>query len=401
MNMEETTLGSTHVPPSTGAPNRTRAVLVGGGVVALLALAALLLAPRHAVEVARKPGFTVNGDRIAINAGAPAWSYVELAQATLGAPLPPKPVPGHVAVDEALSEQVLAPLTGRVESVSARLGQRVEKGDRLATVRSVALVDLSKEIDQLRREESAKAQTLQRVRSLVAVRAVPEKDLVAAEQEFGQAQLAREAAELKLRSLEVQPGSEALYGITAQRGGVVVERNVLPGQEVGPERGDPLMVIADLDEVIVTADVPEVDVGDLQLGQEAQITSASFGGRELGGRVEYISEVVDPQRRMVNVRVRVPNPERLLRPNAYVQVAFAPVGEPRVVVPAGAVVTDDQESVVFVRSGGEGGPLERRPVVTGHQRTGQVEITSGLTAGETYVTRGAILLLNAVDLERQ
>lgn len=399
--MEETTIRSAPLPSDDIPPARSRSLLYALAAVAVLAVVAgVLLSERHAPIADKQPGFSVEGERVAIKPGAAAWSYVELAQTALGDPIPPKPVPGRVAVDESRSEQVLAPLEGRVESVSARLGQRVENGERLAAIRSPALVDLSKEIDLLRRDEAAKTQTAQRLRSLVGVRAVPEKDLIAAEQELGQARLAREAAELKLRSLALAPGSEALYWLIAGRSGVVVERNVLPGQVVAPERGEPLFTVAELDEVIVTADVPEADVVDLQVGQEARVSSASLSERELTGRVEYISEVVDPQRRMVNVRVRVPNPDRLLRPNGYVQVSFVPAGPPRVVVPAEAVVTDDQDSVVFVRVGGEGGPLERRPVVPGHQRAGTVEITRGLEPGETIVTRGAILLLNAVDLAR-
>jgi len=400
--MEETTIEPVELPREAEPPRQRPLLVAGIAAVALVAVAAGYLATRrHEAAVEKTAGYSVDGDRVAIDHDAPAWSYVELAQASLGDPIPPKPVPGRVAVDEGRAAQVLAPLAGRVESVSARLGQRIDAGDRLASVRSTALVDLAKEIDQLEREEGAKAQIAERLRSLVGVRAVPEKDLIAAEQDLGQARLAREAAELKLRSLDLVPGSDALYWLIAERGGVVVERNVLPGQEVAPDRGDPLFVVADLDEVIVTADVPESDVGDVQVGQIARIGSASLGGRQLEGRVEYVSEVVDPQRRMVNVRVRVANPERLLRPNGYVQVSFAPTAQPRVVVPAEAVVTDDHESVVFVRTGDDNGALERRVVVPGHQRAGQVEISQGLAPGETYVRRGAILLLNAVDLARR
>jgi len=68
-------------------------------------------------------------------------------------------------------------------------------------------------------------------------------------------------------------------------------------------------------------------------------------------------------------------------------------------VPAEAVVTDDQQSFVFVR--GAGDALQRREVALGRQRAGQVEIVRGLSPGETYVTKGALLLLNAVDLAAQ
>jgi hypothetical protein len=102
------------------------------------------------------------------------------------------------------------------------------------------------------------------------------------------------------------------------------------------------------------------------------------------------------------VRVRVPNREHKLRPNAFAQVTFtaADPSERRVVVPAEAVVTDDQRSVIFVKRELPGGTtrLERREVKVGRVRDEKAEIVSGLTDGETYVARGALLLLNALDL---
>jgi cobalt-zinc-cadmium efflux system membrane fusion protein len=101
---------------------------------------------------------------------------------------------------------------------------------------------------------------------------------------------------------------------------------------------------------------------------------------------------------MVNVRVRVPNTDHALRPNSFVQVAFTPSGQEHILADSEAVVTDDQQSFVFVRPPDRPNALERRVVVPGRQHHGKIEILSGLHAGETYVSKGAILLLNAVDL---
>jgi len=399
MSEESTAYVTTTEPamPATPGSGRLKWGVVGLGIVAI---ATVVLAVRARREVAtdNAPPFTVTGDTVDIRDGAAAWSYLDFAQAHVGKPIAPEPVPARVAFDEARSQPIFAPLPGRVDTVSVRLGQHVETGDRLLAVRSTALVDLSKEIDLLRSKEGARGKAVERLRALVALKAVPEKDLISAEQDLKQAQLAREAAELKLRSLSVAEASEGRYWLTAPQAGVVVERNVLMGQEVGPDRGDPLLVIAEVDEVIVTADVPEADVRGLQVGQPASISSPAAPDQTITGRVEYVGEVVDPVRRMVNVRVRVPNPDRLLRPNAFVQVAFATDGPDRVQVPSEAVVTDDQRSFVFVRVPSKPQRLERRPVSLGRHRQGQVEIVDGLSPGETFVSKGALLLLNAVDL---
>jgi cobalt-zinc-cadmium efflux system membrane fusion protein len=399
MSEESTAYVTTTEPamPSVPGSGRLKWGVVGLGVIAI---AAVVLAVRARREAAtdNAPPFTVTGDAVDIRDGAAAWSYLDFAQARVGKPIAPEPVPARVAFDEARSQPIFAPLPGRVDTVSVRLGQHVEKGDQLLAVRSTALVDLSKEIDLLRSKEGARGKAVERLRALVALKAVPEKDLISAEQDLKQAQLAREAAELKLRSLSVAEVSEGRYWLTAPQAGVVVERTVLMGQEVGPDRGDPLLVIAEVDEVIVTADVPEADVRGLQVGQPASISSPAAPDQTITGRVEYVGEVVDPVRRMVNVRVRVPNPDRLLRPNAFVQVAFATDGPDRVLVPTEAVVTDDQRSFVFVRVPSKPQRLERRPVSLGRHREGQVEIVDGLAPGETFVSKGALLLLNAVDL---
>ena len=353
--------------------------------------------PSTEIAAAAAP-FTVDHDVVRVPEGSGTWSYLTLATAALTEPIAPEPVPGRVAFDEARSTPVTAPLPGHVDTVAVRFGQRVEKGDRLVAVHSTALVDVNKELEQSRAEESAREKVVERLRSLVALKAEPEKELVAAEQDLRQARLAREAAELKIRSLDVVETDGNLYWLEASRAGVVVTLNVLAGQEVGPDRSDPLLIIADLGEVIVTADVPEDQVSLLQVGEAAAVVSPAAPDRTIPGRVEYVGEVVDPTRRMVDVRVRVANGERTLRPNAFVEVGFSIAAPPRVVVPAEAVVNDDQQSFVFVRGNDDRGTLERRAVTPGVQRAGKAEIVTGLAPGETYVSKGAILLLNAIDL---
>ena len=382
------------------APSPGRRWALTAVAVAAAALLAITTALRRSRETAADtdPPYTVTGERVDVRDHGPTWSYLEFARAEEQAPVPAAPVPGRVGFDEQRAAPVVAPLTGRVDAVPVRLGERVVRGDRLVAIRSPDLVDLTKEVELKGGKETATARAAERLRALVELHAEPSKKLIEAEQELAQAKLAREAAELKLRSMSVAQEDGGLYWLSAPRDGVVVQRDVRPGQVVGPDRAEPLIVVADLDDVVVTADVPESDVTALRVGQTARVLPTGAAEPGLDGRIEYVRETVDPQRRMVEVRVRVANAGGVLRANAFVQVTFDPGDTPRIVVPAKAVVTDDQQSFVFVRDGEH---LERREVVLGRQRGGRVEVASGLAAGETYVTKGAILLLNAVDLASQ
>jgi cobalt-zinc-cadmium efflux system membrane fusion protein len=113
--------------------------------------------------------------------------------------------------------------------------------------------------------------------------------------------------------------------------------------------------------------------------------------------VQHVSEVVDARRRTVEVRVRVKNEDRLLRPNSFVQV-FAPAetNDAVIRVPDSSVVTEGSRPVAFVQK--SAGRLEKVAVTTGRRAEGELEVLSGLKAGDTFVSRGALLLLNQVDL---
>ena len=381
-----------------GHPTLIAAIIlaaIGGAGVAVAVLR------RQPVEPATAAAFTVNKGAVELAPGAPQWRYIDLATAKRSDPLPPVPAPARVAVDEARSAPIYAPLAGRVERVEVQLGQRVKPGDRLLAIRSSALPELGREVESARAALGVKAALAERVKDLVGLRAVPEKDLILAEQERREAELSLKAAEGKRRSLRLSALDDSgLYWVTATRGGTVVERRALVGMEVGPDRAEALLAIADLQQVIVVADLLERDTAAIKVGQTARVTDAALGGEAVEGTIEYVAQLVDPARRTVAVRLRVPNAEHKLRPNAFAQVLFTGTGGPRVVVPSEAVVTDDQKSVVFVKRTGPGGTtrLERREVEVGRVRDEKTEILSGLADGETFVSRGALLLLNALDL---
>ena len=338
----------------------------------------------------------VRGESVHLPPEGPQWQYIELAVAAEAPMLAPLPAPGRVDLDEQRTASMGAPLAGRVDQVRVRLGDRVKAGERLFSVRSGAWADLEREVKSAETEVANKQRSAERVRELVAVQAAPEKELAAAEAELHQAQLALRAAQARKASLSVSAEGDNRFWVTAPRAGTVVDLDVVANQEVTPERDGPLVRLSDLSEVLVIADVQETDAADLREGQTALVRTQS-GAVERRGTVERISEVVDPRRRTVEVRLRVANEDRALRPNAFVEVTpEASDTVRRVRVPASAVVTNGARSVVFVTR--EAGRLERVAVLTGRRRGGEVEVRQGLEPGIRYVARGALLLENTIEL---
>ena len=233
---------------------------------------------------------------------------------------------------------------------------------------------------------------------LVDSHAASENELLIAQNELREAELAARAADFRLKSLAVSEDADNLYWIIASRSGTVIQLDATPGQQVGPGRDKPVATVADLSEVMVLADLPQQDVVGLSAGMSAEIRIPGSENVTFTGKIETVSEVVDAERQTVPIRVRVDNSDRSLRPNAFVEATFATdIARKVLLVPAASVVTDGTRSFVFVEA--ESGVFHRRDVVLGRQHAGQCEILSGVKADERVVSRGALLLLNAIVLD--
>ena len=297
------------VPEPAPAPHQGSRRGTAVMVAALLALAGLVTwwwLRDDAREVPVAPQAAQPTDTVTLADGAPQWAYLELAVAEAQPAITPSPAPGRVAFDEKRSAAVTSPLPGRVDEVRVRLGDQVKAGDKLVAVRSGALADLDRELESARSQVAAKTRVADRARELVGMRAAPEKDLLEAEEDLREAQLALKAAIAKRDSLNATIEGDTRFWITARQDGTVVEFDVAAGQQVGPDHDRPLLRLSHIDKVLVLTDLQEQDAYDVRVDTPATVRTAG-GGVTRPGVVEYVSQVVDPQRRTVEVRVRVDN----------------------------------------------------------------------------------------------
>jgi membrane fusion protein, heavy metal efflux system len=369
---------------------------------ALLATGALLgisgtylLSHRAHALVVEPASFDTRADSVSIKNNA---IHFETTKAESGRPLVNLPLTARVTLVEAKTGPSFAPLEGRVAEVSVKLGDRVKKGDRLVLVSSADLAALTREYQAASLSVRTKQAMLDRTRLVVESRAASANDLLVAESELAEAKLSLGTAGAKMRSLSVNQSGENAYWVVANRAGVVVQLEAAKGKEVGPDKDHPVATVADLDEVLVIADLPSRQASSLKIGESVEIRRAGGGTAIASGSIERIADSVDSERQTVPVSVRVPNPAHDVRPNEYVEAIFTSGAEGRVVtVPTDAVVSDGAVSVVFIEeASGDGTKYTKHSVVVGRQAREQTEILSGVLAGDRVVSRGALLLLNAV-----
>ena len=197
-------------------------------------------------------------------------------------------------------------------------------------------------------------------------------------------------SDAQIGALEKSRQPRKALEILAPADGFVVEKNVVQGQMV--DAGVNLYRLADLGIVWVYAQVYEQDLPYVQLGQEATVKLSSLPDREFRGRVTYVYPNVDEKTRTARVRLEFENPGYFLKPGMFVSAELTSELEPdAVLVPDSAVLRSGEKNTVFVAL--PGGKFDPRTVMLGLEaEADQIEVVSGLQAGERVVTSGQFML---------
>jgi cobalt-zinc-cadmium efflux system membrane fusion protein len=154
-----------------------------------------------------------------------------------------------------------------------------------------------------------------------------------------------------------------------------------------------LFTIGDIKDVWIWADVPDFDIGHVEVGAEAEIRAVAYPGRVFLGKVDLIAGVVDPSLRTARIRIDVANSTEELKPEMLAQVSIVLPPRHLLTVPKDAVIKINETSFAFVADGTrpDGRQIfRRRPVRAADEQGGLVPILEGLTAGDRVVAEGSI-----------
>jgi cobalt-zinc-cadmium efflux system membrane fusion protein len=330
-----------------------------------------------------------------------ARAGIRTVAATSGATTLELRMPGVVQPNAYKEVVVTSLVSGRVTQVNADLGTQVTAQQPLATIYSPELADAQTAFIAARAEQAAHQQRQTRTQRLTAIGAATRQELEEHEAERAKLDAAVEIARARLALLGIpEERTQRLAGpqdvvtttsIRAPLPGVVIRRAVNVGQNIDPSM--PLFTVVDLSTVWVIADLYERDFARVRVGSQATITSASYPGMTLRGRVSYIDPQVQPETRTAKVRVEVPNQSGRLRLGMYVD-AHIGEGAPRqgLFVPKSAVQIVGSDTVVYVAVDGQQGRFMERPVEIGTENGDRVLVLSGLQAGDAVVTDGVFFL---------
>lgn len=229
--------------------------------------------------------------------------------------------------------RISSPLQGPVLDVRVKLGQAVKAGDILMVIDAAdiarAYAAYVEEISELGLAE----RNYELTKDLYKAQAMSLKDLEHAENDLNRERAEFKQAKGRLLSLRVpavelskplaQQQITSRFELRSPLTGTVVERNVTPGQIVGPASDAPLFTVADLGRLQVVADVYERDLSGIKIGSVGTMTVEAYPGIEFPATIAVIGDVVDPATRTIKIRASVSNADRRLKPEMFARLTVA------------------------------------------------------------------------------
>jgi len=372
--------------------------LWGGIALGLVLLGALLthgfgLLPGAARAGSEPVALVRQGDKIIVPEGSPLRHRLTTQPAAAQALSAKLTLPGIVESDPARTAAVLAPLGGRVLAIRVALGDRVRQGQAVAVIDSPDLAQAHEDNDKARDVVQLAQKNLTRQEGQFKLGAASSRDLDQARSDYTQAAAEYTRTQARLKMLGATDAADeqrsSILTVLAPVGGSVTQLAIARGNMIN-DPTQPIMTIADLSTVWVTALVPEKDVARVTKDQDAEVALLAYPGELLHGKVLFVSDVLESDSRRDKLRIAFPNPRYLLKPNMFATVTLSGPAQSRVVVPTSALLMNNDRTTVFVATAPW--TFERRTVEPRLEEGTSVTIESGLKAGEQVVVKGGILL---------
>jgi cobalt-zinc-cadmium efflux system membrane fusion protein len=304
---------------------------------------------------------------------------------------------GELAVDQREYAEVGTPVAARVTRLSVNAGDTVGAGQVLAELTSPELGRARAEYLSARARLRLAESALERKRSLAAERIAPLREVQEAESAVGEARAALRASGAAIAAFGVEPPTDdggtataSAFVLRAPIGGSVIERTAVVGQMLDP--ASPAFLVGNLSRLWLTVHAFERDAVRIRQGIGAKLSFPALPGQDFEGVVAVVGQHVERESRTVPVRIDVRNRSGLLRPgmSAAATLTVGNTGAPILTIPVAAVQRVRNEWCVFLPK--DGNHFEIRRIGRGRDLGSEVEVLSGLSAGDPVVVDGAFLL---------
>ena len=361
----------------------------------------LLKGCTEAPKPAAAPPAKIDGESITFAKGSPQLASLIL-EAAVQREAGTIRLNGRLSWNEDHTVRMFTPFAGRVGSILVQPGDQVRQGQNLALIASPDFGQAQAETRRAQGEIAFARQNLARVKDLHENGVAATKELNAAEADYARAEAEFKRTEARLKMYGGGGDIDQSYSLKSPLGGVVVEKNINPGQELRPDQmvanAPALFVITNPASLWVLLDAAEKDLPSLAVGSNLSVHVPVYPNDVFKAKIATISDFLDPVTRTIKVRAVIENTARKLKGEMFITAEARSAQGSVVKVPVRAVMFQGGRYYLFVEDGE--GRFVRREIVTGDTDEGYVTVLSGVEAGKRVVAEGALLLQQILQPRR-
>lgn len=259
---------------------------------------------------------------------------------------------GKITFNEDHVAKIFPLVSGHVSDVRVSLGDYVEKGKVLAVIRSADMANYFNEFKTSQSELTIAKKNLEVTNNMRSSGVSSDRDYLIAYNEYQKAlaqyNKIKEVLLINGSSFSASDSIGSGYVIKAPINGFIVEKSVTVGMDLRSDANDNLFTISDLKELWATANVYESDISKIQIGSPALITTLSYPAKTFSGNIERISSVLDPDTKVMNVKIGLKNSEYLLKPGMFAHIAIRfPEDRKMLAIKSTSIIFDDNKSYVL------------------------------------------------------
>jgi len=299
---------------------------------------------------------------------------------------------GEVSFDENKIVKVFPNSSGQVAEVKVTLGDKVQAGQLLAVVKSADVAGNYSDLSSAEADVKIAKRQLDNQESLFNSGLASQKEYEDAKLQYDKAAASRN----KIQSLisingggNMQAGG--VYYIKAPISGYIVEKKVNAGNFIRQDMTDNLFTISDLKDVWVWANVYEADISKVKEGYSALVTTLAYPDKKFPGKIDRVSNVLDPSNKVMRIRIRLQNPDLLLKPEMFTNVTISNIQDQQAIcIPLSALVEENSQTYVVLYNNDCDLQVAQVEIL---QKTGEKAfMKSGIHPGQKLLTHNALLV---------
>lgn len=300
---------------------------------------------------------------------------------------------GKIVADENRLVEVFPIVGGNVLMVDADLGDYVKKNQTLAVIKSGEVAEYDRQLIDAQSDVLVAHKNLSVKQDLYDSKLSSDRELVAAQKDLEKAEAALKKIQETFSIYNFNRQSE--YRLKAPVNGFVIYKNITRDMTLPSDRSENVFTVAELDEVWAVANVYESDIWRIKEGMYVEVSTLSYPGEPIRGKIDKIFNVLDPETKTMKVRIRIPNPDIKLKPEmlAFVKAKYTESGS-MLSIPSSALIFDNSRQYVVIFK--DRYNIETREVEVYRTTDETTWIRSGLKEGDVVVSKNQLFIYDAL-----